>query len=86
MSGFAPLPGTPLADQDPRGRFDVMAARSARMVVNGIEQRTGVEVWNRGLGQVLEAFIGDHVPSKAYTAVEIAENLGILKKRKRIAK
>jgi hypothetical protein len=84
MPGFAPVPGTPLAEQDPRGRFDVMAARAARHVVNGIEQRTGIEVWSKGLGDVVEAFIGEYVPSKAYTAVELARNVGILKPEKRV--
>jgi hypothetical protein len=83
MPGFAPVPGTPLAEQDPRGRFDVMAARAVRHVVNGVEQRTGVELWSKGLGDVVEAFIGEHVPSKAYTAVELARNVGILKPARR---
>lgn len=84
MPGFAPVPGVPLAEQDPRGRFDVMAARAARHVVNGIEQRTGVEVWSKGLGDIVEAFIGENIPSKPYTAVELARNVGILKKIRRI--
>ena len=83
MPGFAPVPGTPLSDQDPRGRFDVLAARGVRHIVNGIEQRTGVEVWSKGLGDIVEAFIGEHVPSKAYTAVELARNVGILKPARR---
>jgi hypothetical protein len=33
MPGFAPVPGTPLAEQDPRGRFDVMAAVLVGLVV-----------------------------------------------------
>lgn len=86
MPGFSPVPGVPLTEQDPRGRFDVMAARAARHVVNGIEQRSGVEVWKRGLGDVIEAFIGEYVPSHPFTAVEVARNLGILKKQKRITR
>lgn len=84
MPGFAPVPGTSLTEQDPRGRFDIMAARAARHIVNGVEQRTGVDLWNRGLGDVLEAFIGEYVPAHPFTAVEVARNLGILKKQKRL--
>lgn len=84
MPGFAPVPGTPLAEQDPRGRFDVMAARLARHGVGQIEQRTGVDVWTRGLGDVVEAFIGEFVPSTPYTAVDIARMVGILKPAKKI--
>jgi hypothetical protein len=84
MPGFAPATPNRLIEQDPRGRFDVIAALSARKIVNGIEQRTGVDLWNRGLGDVIEAFIGDYVPSHPYTAVEVARNLGILKKQPRI--
>jgi hypothetical protein len=84
MPGFAPVPGVPLVEQDPRGRFDVMAARAIRhALVNPVEQRTGVDLWNRGLGDVVVAFIGEIVPSKAYTAVEVARNLGILKLARR---
>lgn len=83
MPGFFPATQQPLTEQDPRGRFDVMAARSARLIVNGIEQRMGVDLWNRGLGDVIEAFIGDYVPAHPFTAVEVARNLGILKKQGR---
>jgi hypothetical protein len=79
MPGFAPVSTPQLIEQDPRGRFDVVAARIAHKIVNGIEQRTGVEVWTRGLGDVVQAFIGEHVPSTAFTAVDLARNLGILK-------
>lgn len=84
MPGFAPVPGVPLSEQDPRGRFDVMIARAARALVTPIEQRTGVGIWGMGLGDVVEAFIGEHVPSKPYTAVELARNVGILKKIRQI--
>jgi hypothetical protein len=82
MPGFAPATQTPLTDQDPRGRFDVMAARAARVLVNPIERRTGVELWSRGLGDVVEAFISEYIPSKAFTAVEVARNIGLLPKAK----
>ena len=72
-----------MTEQDPRGRFDVMAARAMRALVNPVEQRTGVELWNRGLGDVVEAFIGEYVPSHPFTAVEVARNLGILKPARR---
>jgi hypothetical protein len=78
MPGFAPVPGTPLTEQDPRGRFDVMIARATRALVNPIEQRTGIDFWKNGLGDVVQAFIGEHVPSKPYTAVELARRVGIL--------
>jgi hypothetical protein len=84
MPGFAPGPGVPLVEQDPRGRFDVMAARAARHITNGIEQRTGVQVWSNGLGDIVEAFIGEHLPAHPFTAVEVARNLGILPKQKRL--
>ena len=84
MPGFAPVPGTPLTEQDPRGRFDVMIARATRALVNPIEQRTGIDFWNNGLGDVVQAFIGEHVPSKPYTAVEVARSVGILGPEKRI--
>jgi len=84
MPGFAPVPGTPLTEQDPRGRFDVMIARATRALVNPIEQRTGIDFWNNGLGDVVQAFIGEHVPSKPYTAVEVARSVGILGPAKRI--
>jgi hypothetical protein len=84
MPGFAPVPGVPLIEQDPRGRFDVMIARATRALVNPIEQRTGVDLWNNGLGDVLQAFIGEHVTSRPYTAVELARSVGLLGSAKRI--
>lgn len=83
MPGFAPVPGNRLTEQDPRGRFDVMAARLARHSVSQIEQRTGVDLWNRGLGDVMEEFIREYVPDHAYTAVEVCRFIGILPKRPR---
>lgn len=83
MPDFAPVPGIPLADQDPRGRFDVMAARAARALVNPIEQRSGIDLWNNGLGDVLQAFIGEHVTSEPFTAVDLARIVGILKPARR---
>jgi hypothetical protein len=79
MPGFAPAPGTQLIEQDPRGRFDVIAALAARKIVNGIEQRTGIEMWSKGLGDVIQAWIGENVSSKPYTAVDVARNVGILR-------
>ena len=84
MPGFSPVPGVPLVQQDPRGRFDVMAARAARHITSGIEQRTGVQVWDKGLGDIVEAFIGEYIPSHPFTAVEVARNIGLLPKQKRL--
>lgn len=84
MPGFAPANNPRLTEQDPRGRFDVMAARIARHGVGQIEQRTGVDLWNRGLGDVAEEFIRSYLPDHAFTAVEMCRMIGILPPEKKV--
>jgi hypothetical protein len=86
MPGFAPVPGQRLTEQDPRGRFDVMAARLARHGVSQIEQRTGVDLWERGLGDVAEELIREYIPDHPFTAVEVCRAIGILPPAKRISR
>jgi hypothetical protein len=73
-------PPVSLVDQDFHGRPDVACAQAARMFVGGIEQRTGVSIWNRGLGDVVEALIVENgIPSEPVSAVDLARKMGILK-------
>lgn len=77
---FAPT-NQALIAQDPRGRLDVLVARSARKIIGNIEQQAGVPIWNKGLGDLVEAFITEYgVPSKPYTIVDLARMCGLLPK------
>lgn len=81
MPDFAKVPAPRLVDQDPAGRIDVPIARAAKSGVDAISGRIGVDLWGRGLGDVVEAFIAESdVPSRSFTAVDIARQVGILKK------
>lgn len=63
-----------LKDADPRGRMDVAAYRGAEHFANEIGLK---EVWNMGLGDLVDTVIQGTVPSKPITGQEIARELGL---------
>lgn len=62
-----------------------VCARGARAFVGQVEQRTGARLWDKGLGEVAEAFIVENgVPTRSYSATDLARAIGLLPKRRRL--
>lgn len=57
--------------------LDEVGVQCAKRIVNGIEQRMGCQIWNTGLGQVIEEFVRQNVP--AYSPTDLARVVGILR-------
>lgn len=71
-----------LAHADPKGRFDVGLYRLAKLFTErAIEPRmNNLPIFANGLGDVIEHAIQRNVPSKSFSAVDIATALGIFPK------
>lgn len=69
----AATPVERLKDADPKGRMDVAAYRGAEHFADKIGLR---EVWNAGLGELVETVIQGTVPSKPITGRDIAHSMG----------
>lgn len=68
-----------LRDADPSGRFDVLAYRFAEKFVKQLEPRmNNLPVWDKGLGDIVEAGIREIFPARKFTPVDVARELGIL--------
>jgi len=74
MKKNPPVPAERLKDADPRGRMDVAAYRGAEHFANEIGLK---EVWNAGLGELVETVIQGTIPSKPVTGKDIARELGL---------
>ncbi len=69
-----------IRDADPKGRIDVAILRMGQEVAKRCGPK-GEAVWNGGLGDVVEEIIVNAgVPSKPFTAVDLAREIGILPK------
>jgi len=74
MKKTPPTPVERLKDADPRGRMDVAAYRGAEHFAKEIGLK---EVWNAGLGELVETVIQGTIPSKPVTGKDIARELGL---------
>jgi hypothetical protein len=74
MKRANPAPVERLKDADPRGRMDVAAYRGAEHFAETIGLG---EVWNAGLGELVETVIQGTVPSKPITGRDVAHSLGL---------
>lgn len=74
MKNPAPAP-TRLRDvENPAGRVDVAAYRGAEHFAEKLELK---ELWNAGLGELVETVIEGTMPSKPITGRDIARSLGL---------
>jgi hypothetical protein len=80
MRNPTPIPVTRLRDSDPKGRVDVAAYRGAEHFAK--EVGLG-EVWNMGLGELVETVIEGTIPSKPVTGRDVARSLGLAGRRQR---
>lgn len=77
---FAPKAPT-IRNADPHGRVDVALLRLGEMFTrNTLEKATGVELWDRGLGDIAEAAIERTaaIPSTPFSAVDLAVAVGLI--------
>lgn len=79
-----------LRDVDPAGRVDVALLRLGEQLTRRTLEPAcgGAPLWDRGLGDVVEALIEENpsIPSRAFTAVDLARAVGVLPPAKRRAK
>ncbi len=66
-------------------RFDQLLKNAARGAVGALEKQTGVDLWNRGVGEVVHAAIerSNLAKNPANTPVGLAEQLGLLPKERK---
>lgn len=74
MKKNPPTPVERLKDADPRGRMDVAAYRGAEHFAEKVGMK---EVWNMGLGELIETVIQGTVPAKPITGRDIAHSMGL---------
>lgn len=75
---FAP-PQNSIMTQDPRGRLDIAAVRLTQHFVCKAHPKAA-ELWGMGLGDLVEGMVQDAgIPSRAFSAVDLARALGLLK-------
>ena len=62
-------------------RVDRLVENGARSFVGALEKQTGVKLWDRGLGSVVQHFIANtrEIPKRPVTPVSLAKYLGLLK-------
>ena len=72
-----------ILQDNPKGRADIAVLRMAEMIVRGPVEKTcnGLPLWDAGLGQVLEAVVVEHFPGKPIDPVEVARELGLVRRR-----
>ena len=80
MKKNPPTPVERLKDANPKGRVDVAAYRGAEHFAK--EVGLG-EVWNMGLGELVETVIEGTIPSKPVTGRDVARSLGLAGRRQR---
>ena len=80
MKKNPPTPVERLKDANPKGRMDVAAYRGAEHFAK--EVGLG-EVWNMGLGELVETVIEGTIPSKPVTGQDVARSLGLAGRRQR---
>lgn len=80
MKKNPPTPVERLKDANPKGRVDVAAYRGAEHFAK--EVGLG-EVWNMGLGELVETVIEGTIPSKPVTGQDVARSLGLAGRRQR---
>jgi len=75
-----------ILQDNPQGRADIAVLRVAEMIVRGPVEKccNGLPLWDAGLGRVIEAVVVEHLPGKAIDPVEVARELGLVR-RSRIA-
>ena len=63
-------------------RVDRLLANGARAFCGALEKQTGVKLWDRGLGSVVQAFIESRpeIPKRPVTPVTLARHVGLLPK------
>jgi len=71
-----------ILQDNPKGRADIAVLRMAEMIVRGPVEKTcnGLPLWDAGLGQVLEAVVVEHFPAKPIDPVEVARELGLVRR------
>ena len=72
----------PLLQQNPAGRVDVAAVRVGRTLVGALERNLGgANLWDNGVGELVETAVRENLPSKAYTLTDVARAAGLLPKK-----
>lgn len=77
-----------ILEQDSKGRMDIAAVRVAEMFFRGPVEKmcNGLPLWDLGFGQVIEALAVEHLTSRVVTPLEVAQEMGIVKRNKPKAK
>ena len=71
-------------NQDPKGRVDILLHGIGRKLAQHVAGEKGERVWDNGLGEVTGRILENAGLSKPITAVGVAEDLGLIKRRKAI--
>jgi len=71
-----------ILEQDPKGRADIAVLRMAEMIVRGPVEKlcNGLPLWDAGLGQICEAIVTEQFPAKPIDPVEVARELGLVRR------
>lgn len=64
-----------ILNEDPAGRLDVLTLRAAKLLA---DRMNAGQVWDRGLGALVEECIVRTVPGQPMSAIDVLDRLGLL--------